>query len=67
MTEREKKSRGKGRSVNPAHQTITRKLQELYEAVKEEEIPEHFLELLERLDAADAAFTKRNASEEQGV
>ncbi len=35
------------------NETISRKLRELYDSVKEEAIPDRFLDLLERLDAAE--------------
>lgn len=34
---------------------ISRRLKALYDAVEQEEIPDRFLELLERLDAAETA------------
>jgi len=62
MSDREKKSAKRGSTSNPAHETITFKLREYYDAVKEEAIPDHFLDLLERLDAADAAYNAKDSS-----
>lgn len=41
-------------------EAISRRLKALYDAVEQEEIPDRFLNLLERLDAAESA-SKRNA------
>jgi Anti-sigma factor NepR len=62
MSEHSNKS-GSSRSAskpNPVHQSISRKLREFYDSVREEAIPEHFLDLLERLDQADNASRGEN-------
>ncbi|TCT42013.1 hypothetical protein EDC90_100528 [Martelella mediterranea] len=41
-------------------EAISRRLKALYDAVEQEEIPDRFLDLLERLDAAESA-SNRNA------
>tara|TARA_B100000378_G_C17947808_1_gene379007 strand:+ start:492 stop:827 length:336 start_codon:yes stop_codon:yes gene_type:complete len=40
-------------------EAISRRLKALYNAVEQEEIPDRFLDLLERLDAAEAASAPR--------
>ncbi|WP_371822084.1 NepR family anti-sigma factor [Martelella soudanensis] len=40
-------------------EAISRRLKALYNAVEQEEIPDRFLDLLERLDAAEAASTAK--------
>ncbi len=47
---------------NPVHQNISRKLREFYDSVREEAIPDHFLDLLERLDQADQVSRGEPAS-----
>lgn len=37
----------------PAVDAVSRRLREYYDAVKEEAIPDHLLDLLEKLDEAD--------------
>lgn len=37
----------------PAMDAVSRRLREYYDAVKEEAIPDHLLDLLEKLDEAD--------------
>ena len=39
---------------------ISRKLRSLYEAVQEEEIPDKFLDLLEKLDQAEQSLQGRS-------
>nr|WP_246072261.1 NepR family anti-sigma factor [Martelella lutilitoris] len=38
---------------------MSRRLKALYNAVEQEEIPDRFLDLLERLDAAESASTRK--------
>ena len=40
-------------------EAISRRLKALYNAVEQEEIPDRFLDLLERLDAAEAASGRK--------
>lgn len=41
--------------IREEHETISRKLSAFYDSIKEEAIPDRFLDLLEKLDAADHA------------
>jgi hypothetical protein len=53
------KTSGRPLASDGAGDTISRRLREYYEAVKDETIPDRFLELLERLDEADQAHKSR--------
>jgi molecular chaperone GrpE (heat shock protein) len=44
-------------------EAISRRLREYYDALKDEAIPDQFLDLLERLDEADRAQSSRNAGQ----
>ena len=48
----EKSKDGKGREASDA---VSRRLRQYYQAVKDEPIPDRFLDLLEKLDEADRA------------
>ncbi|MCB1419157.1 MAG: hypothetical protein KDJ74_09215 [Notoacmeibacter sp.] len=60
MTDSNKKTAAQ--SQGDANERISRKLRTLYDSVKDEGIPDHFLDLLERLDAADKAASARSGS-----
>ena len=47
-----------------AHARISQKLKALYDSVQDEAIPDRFLDLLERLDAADKAAAEADGSQE---
>lgn len=55
MQEKPIKTNGQHMQADRAGDTISRRLREYYDAVKEETIPDRFLDLLERLDEADRA------------
>ena len=55
MQENPTKTNGRQKRADGAGDTISRRLREYYDAVKEETIPDRFLDLLERLDEADRA------------
>lgn len=55
MQEKPIKTNGRQMQADRAGDTISRRLREYYDAVKEETIPDRFLDLLERLDEADRA------------
>ncbi|WP_428700036.1 NepR family anti-sigma factor [Stappia sp.] len=42
-----------GKHSTVSHEQITEKLREFYDSVQDEDIPDRFLELLERLDEAE--------------
>ena len=42
-------------NTGPALDAVSRRLRQYYDSVKDEAIPEQFLDLLERLDEADRA------------
>lgn len=46
-------SRASGEPVAPPYQGIISRLRQFYQSVQDEGIPDKFLELLERLDAAE--------------
>lgn len=50
-----------------AHARISQKLKALYNSVQDEAIPDRFLDLLERLDAADKAAEKNDGHPESGA
>ncbi len=56
-------SLGKGEAqpgtAKSPEEAISRRLKALYNAVEQEEIPDRFLDLLERLDAAESASTRK--------
>lgn len=56
---------GKGRNGNadPAIDAVSRRLREYYESVKDEAIPDRFLDLLEKLDEADQARTTKGGDQ----
>nr|WP_133122812.1 NepR family anti-sigma factor [Zhengella mangrovi] len=43
---------------------VSRRLRDYYDSVKEEAIPDRFLDLLERLDEADRSSARRTAATE---
>lgn len=55
MQEKSIKTIGQPLPADAAGDTISRRLREYYDSVKEETIPDRFLDLLERLDEADRA------------
>lgn len=57
MQENPMKTNGRLKQADRAGDTISRRLREYYNAVKEETIPDRFLDLLERLDEADRAHS----------
>lgn len=61
----DKAAKSKGQSLPADRATgdmISQRLREYYEAVKEESIPDRFLDLLERLDEADQAHREKKPS-----
>lgn len=46
-----------------AGERISRKLRELYDTVREETIPDRFLDLLEKLDEVEQAHGRRDGGE----
>ena len=56
-------SLGKGEALpgtaKSPEEAISRRLKALYNAVEQEEVPDRFLDLLERLDAAESASTRK--------
>ncbi|MHB0952404.1 MAG: NepR family anti-sigma factor [Allorhizobium sp.] len=57
----EKASIGRGKANAHAHSAITAQLRQFYQSVQEEGIPDKFLALLEKLDAAEKSAGNRHA------
>lgn len=53
MARKEETKEQRSQKGEPAMDAVSRRLREYYDSVKEETIPDRFLDLLEKLDSAD--------------
>lgn len=65
MTQHKTNKEGPPPGVAPSIDAVSRRLREYYDAVKDEAIPDRFLDLLQKLDEADQARETRTDGGEQ--